>query len=170
MLSKFCFDPLQFRNDHEGFRKNAEIAHRLTTSLLDRGGIPDARLRHFSQPEYFPGGRGASRQDMFTRNGNSHEETLRHPHFLKHLRFFIHGAALPSSIIEAFSEAVQDCGMVTSGDLASLGASARKLARSHRLEGGAAADEFFKLSLDLGLSAGQAASIRASVKQLRPVR
>jgi len=167
MLAALNFDPLDFKSDHDGFLRNADLAHRLTTSLLDRGGIPDHRIRHFTDPDYYPGGRGKSRQDSFTQHGNDHDETLRHPHFLKHLRYFIHGADLPAAALKSFSDAVEDCGMVTSGDIPELGAKARQLARSHGLEGSAAADQFFILSLDLGLSASNASRIRESGKQLR---
>lgn len=170
MLEGLSFDPLSFRGNHEEYLRNADLAYRLTTSLVERKGIPEHRVRYFTDPEYYPGGRGKSRQDSFTRHGNDHDETLRHPHFLKYLRYFIHGADLPAAIIRQYTDAVEDCGMVSSSDIPDLGAKARNLARTHRLEGGAAADEFFKLSLDLGLSAGQSARIRESVKQLRPSR
>lgn len=170
MLASLTFDPLSFKGNHEGFRRNADLAYCLTTSLVERKGILEQRVRYFTDPEYYPGGRGKSRQDSFVKHGNNHDETLRHPHFLKHLRYFIHGADLPAAIIRQYTDAVKDCGMVSSSDIPELGAKARNLARAHRLEGSAAADEFFKLSLDLGLSADQSARIRESVKQLRPSR
>jgi hypothetical protein len=170
MLASLSFDPLSFKGNHEGFLRNADLAHQLTTLLVDRKGIPEHRVRYFTDSEYYPGGRGKSRQDSFIKHGNDHDETLRHPHFLKYLRYFIHGADLPAAIIRRYTEAVKDCGMVSSSDIPELGATARNLARTHGLEGSAAADEFFKLSLDLGLSAGQSARIRESVKQLRPSR
>ncbi len=170
MLASLSFDPLSFKGDHAGFLRNADLAHQLTTSLVDRKGIPEHRVRYFTDCEYYPGGRGKSRQDSFVKHGNNYDETLRHPHFLKYLRYFIHGADLPAVIIRLYTDAVEDCGVVSSGDIPELGAKARSMARTHRLEGSAAADEFFKLSLDLGLSAGQSARIRESVKQLRPSR
>lgn len=170
ILSALSFDPLSFQGNHEGFLHNADLAHQLTTSLVERKGIPEHRVRYFNDPEYHPGGRGKSRQDSFVRHGNDHDEMLRHPHFLKYLRYFIHGADLPVAVIRQYTDTVEDCGMVSSSDIPELGAKARNLARTHRLEGSAAADEFFKLSLDLGLSAGQSARIRESVKQLRPSR
>ena len=170
MLNGLDFDPLSFRGDHEGFLRNANLAHKLTTTLAKRNGIPEHRVSYFIDPEYYPGGRGKSRRDSFTQHGNDRDETLCHPHFLKYLRYFIHGADLPVAIIGQYTEAVEDCGMVSSSDIPELGAKARNLARNHGLEGSAAADEFFKLSLDLGLSADQSARIRESVKQLRPSR
>jgi hypothetical protein len=170
ILKGLSFDPLSFQNDHEGFLRNADLAHQLATSLIERKGIPEHRMRYFTDPEYYPGGRGRSRHDSFVRHGNDDDETLRHPHFLKYLRYFVHGADLPVAIIQQYADAVEHCGMVTSSDIPELGAKARSLARNHGIEGGAAADEFFKLSLDLGLSAGQSARIRESVKQLRRSR
>lgn len=170
MLASLSFEPLSFKGDHAAFLRNANLAHQLTTSLVERKGIPVHRVRYFIDCEYNPGGRGKSRQDSFIKNGNDHDGMLRHPHFLKFLRYFIHGADLPAVIIGQYTDAVKQCGMVTSGDVPELGAKARNMARMHRLEGSAAAEEFFKLSLDLGLSAGQSARIRESVKQLRPRR
>ncbi|WP_336953165.1 hypothetical protein [Sphingobium aromaticivastans] len=170
MLASLSFDPLSFKGNHEGFLRNADLAHQLTISLIERKGIPEHRVRYFTDPEYYPGGRGKSRQDSFVKHGNDHDETLRHPHFLKYLRYFIHGAHLPVAIIRQYTDAVEDCGMVSSSDIPELGAKARNLARMHGLEGSVAADEFFKLSLDLRLSAGQSARIRESVKQLRSSR
>lgn len=43
--------------------------------------------------EYFPGGRGRSRADVFEKNGTRGEAIFRHPHFLTYLRYFLYGAA-----------------------------------------------------------------------------
>lgn len=161
------FNQVAFVGNYEGYLQNADLAHRLTSSLINRGAIPPYRASYFTDPEYRPGGRGSSRQDSFIRNGNTHDEILRHPNFLKHLRYFVYGADLPQSVIAPFAEAVDDCGMVTSGDIVPLGQKARQLARTHGLERSAAAEEFCKLCLDLGLSLTQSASVRASVLQLR---
>ncbi|MBS1098423.1 hypothetical protein JK191_12855 [Gluconobacter sphaericus] len=86
------------------------------------------------------------------------------------LRYFIQGASLPPLAEEAFTRAAHDCGPFSSGDMAPLGMTARQLARMQRLEPKAAADEFFKLCRDLGMSAGYAGSIRSSVQQLKSPR
>jgi hypothetical protein len=164
------FDPLAFKNDHAGFLANSELAHKLTSLLIERGGIPEQRLRYFTDPDYYEGGRGKSRQQVFERNGTAGDGILRHPHFLKYLRYFIYGAVLPQAIIHDFVSAVADCGMVTSGDLISLGSKARKHARMHRLEPKMAAEEFYRLCLDLEMSTGYASSIRRAVLQLRNQR
>lgn len=170
MVNAIQFDPLAFRDNHQAFNENADLAYRLVTSLLERDAIPEQRIRYFTDPEYNPGSRGSSRKQRFERNGTQGDAMLRHPHFLKYLRYFIYGADFPSPILSAFMQAVEDCGLVTSGDIAPLGTTARQLARTHRLKPKAAADEFYKLCIDLGLNPNSASSIRASVQQLRSVR
>lgn len=170
LADAMSFDALSFRGNHQAFMANAEMALRLTKNLLAREAIPEQRVRYFTDPDYYPSGRGKSRKEGFERNGTSGDDILCHGNFLNYLRYFIHGADLPLSILQSFRRAVDDCGPITSGDIAPLGATARQLARTHRLEPKAAADEFYKLCLDLGMSASSASSIRASVQQLRPQR
>lgn len=170
MADAIRFNPLAFQDNHQAFNENADLAHQLVTRLLKRGVIPEQRIRYLTDPEYNPGGRGRSRKQGFERNGTQGDAMLRHPHFLKYLRYFIHGADLPSPILSAFMQAVKNCGSVTSGDIVPLGTTARQLAHSHRLEPKTAADEFYKLCIDLGLSPNVANSIRASLQRLRSVR
>jgi hypothetical protein len=92
---------------------------------------------------------------------------IRHAHFLKYLWYFIHGADLPAVVVQAFRQSVDDCGPIISGDIAPLSMTARQLVRSYHLESKVAADEFYKLWLDLDMSASDAAAIRASVLQVR---
>ncbi|WP_194954893.1 hypothetical protein [Sphingopyxis solisilvae] len=42
----------------------------------------------------------------FQRQVRSHEEMVRHGHFLKYLHYFIYGAKLPAPAIQAFKAAV----------------------------------------------------------------
>lgn len=170
LVDAMRFDPLVFKGDHQAFSANAELAHLLTTRLLERKAMPEQRLRYFTDPEYNPGGRGSSRKDGFERNGTSGAALFRHPHFLRFLRYFIHGAELPSPILTAFAKAVEDCGPITSGDIAPLSAAARQLVRAHGLDPKPAAEEFYKLCLDLDLDPYDAGSIRSSVLQVRPKR
>ena len=88
---------------------------------------------------------------------------MRNPAFLKHLRYFLYGPALPDTVIAAFRQKVMDCGMVTSGDIVPLGDEAKRLTRAHGLEPAQAAEEFYKLALECGLD-GDAKSIRDAVK------
>ena len=156
--------------DTQKFHANGELVAQLTNSLLNRKAIPDQRLSYFSDPEFNVGGRGSSRRDSFIKHGHDDDSAMRHGHFLKFLRYFIYGSDLPNPVLQAFAQAVEGCGSITSGDIAPLGSTARQLARTHRLVPKAAADEFFKLCLDLGLAPSDAASIRSSVLQLKPGR
>jgi hypothetical protein len=155
------------RLDYDTFQLNATRARDLAKALAARGGIPEHRRRYFIDPEYHPGGRKKSRQQMFERNGCRGEDILMHAHFLPHLRYFIYGPDLPESVMTRFTEGVKDCGMVTSSDIVPLGTFARKLARDSGLEKYEASEEFFKLALELGLRAYVADSIRRAVLQLR---
>ena len=149
-------------------REDGERALALFRSLSDRGAIPEERRRYFVDAEYNPGGRGRSRLQGFERYGRHGDEIMRHPHFLKYLRYFIVGCALPDAVVQAFEGAVEECGQITSGDVAPLAANARALVRRSNLEPRAAAEEFFKLALDCGLGVSSAAAIRTSVLGVRP--
>ena len=164
------FDPRATLGDTAAFHANGDLVVRLTKALLERGAVPEHRLRYFTDPDYNAGGRGKSRQDSFVLHGHDTDSLMRHGHFLKFLRYFIYGADLPSALQQTFSEKVERCGSVTSGDIAPLSAQARELVRRYRLDPKDAGDEFYKLSLDLGLSPSNAASIRSSVQQVRGSR
>jgi hypothetical protein len=66
-----------------------------------------------------------------------------------------------------FTAKVAECGHVTSSDIVPLGTFTRQQTRAHRLDAARAAEEFYKLALDLGLGTGTAASIRDAVKRAR---
>lgn len=154
--------------DHDDWERNSEIAAALTKSLLDRKAIPAQRLKYFVDPDYRTGRMKGSRFDIFKRNGRDFEDTIRHSNFLKHLRYFVFGANLPEPILSSFSQAIKDCGeYVSSGDAYDLSRNARTLYRQSGLEREFAADEFFKLSIDLGVSASEAMSIRKAVIDAR---
>src|SRR3546814_87356 len=145
------FDPRNTLGDTKSFHANGDLVIRLTESLLKRKAIPTQRLNFFSDPDYHVAGRGSSRQELFMRKVRSHEEMVRHGHFLKYLHYFIYGAKLPAPAIQAFKAAVDDCGAITSGDIAPLGTVARHLVRANHLAPKEVADEFYKLCLDLDL-------------------
>lgn len=170
LVEAIKFDPHDTLGNTQAFHANGDLVVRLTNGLLERKAIPDRRLSYFSDPEHHVGGRGSSRQELFLRQAGDREKMIRHGHFLKYLHYFIHGADLPPAVLTAFARAVEDCGMVTSGDIAPLSSTARQLTRTHLLNPKAAAEEFYKLGLDLDLSADAAASIRSSVLQVRPAR
>lgn len=149
----------------DAVRENGERAAELTAMLLERKAIPEHRVRYFTDPDYYIGGRGSSRKQLFERN-TSGPAMLRHPHFLDYLRYFIYGPNLPQGVMESFRDSVEACGYVTSGDIAPLAKEARTLTRNHGLDSYTAAEEFFKLALELDLSPSQARPIRDSVKKI----
>lgn len=167
LADRIKFDPRAISGDAEVFRENGELVAELTASLLERKAIPEHRRRYFSDPEYHVGGRGSSRRDLFMRRTQDREKMIRHGDFLKYLRYFIHGADLPPAMMDAFEAAVEDCGTITSGDIAPLSSRARQLVRASSLERKFAAEEFYKLCLDLDFSPDNAASIRETLLQLR---
>jgi hypothetical protein len=126
---------------------SGKAAHELLKSLHARGAIPEARLRTFSDP--FPGGRGKSHYDVFVRNGCTGDAIFEHPHFVKYLRYFLDGPALPASTIEGFRKIlIEDSG--TSGMvMEQLCRFVRAETRSLRLGRGVAKEEFWRLALEL---------------------
>src|SRR4030043_125540 len=108
-----------------------------------------------------------SRKEVFENNGTSGDDILRHPHFLKYLRYFVQGPDLPPQTITIFSQAVCDLSPVTSGDIVTLCDLAKNEVRVKGLERKAAAEEFFKLSLELGLDVGFSRAVRDTVMKLR---
>lgn len=149
---------------HDDLRRSCDRAGELMPMLLRRDAIPENRIRYFDDPEYNGGKK--SRMEIFAGNGTSGTEIFSHGHFLKYLRYFVHGADLPDQIKREMALAVGDPGYFTSGDLEPIRRMARKLARSTGL-GAACADAFFQLMSDIGLSSGYAESIRKTVKSVR---
>src|SRR5690606_35993941 len=98
LLSQIRFD----WNSHDELRSSLVPMEALASSILERGVVPAVRISYFTDPEFHAGGRGKSRQDIFENNGTSGDEVLRHPHFLKHLRYFIYGPDLPAEVILKF--------------------------------------------------------------------
>jgi hypothetical protein len=79
------------------------------------------------------GSRRKSRQQMFEHNGCRGKDIFRHPRFLDYLRMFLYGANLPEPVIVQFRQAVNDCGQVSSSDIAPLGKKARAACRAMRM-------------------------------------
>jgi hypothetical protein len=164
------FDPHGTLGNTIAFHANGDLVVQLVDSLLNRKVIPDHRLSYFTDPEFNPGGHGLSREARFLGNAGNREKMIRHGHFLQYLHYFIHGAQLPTPVLSSFASAVEACGFITSGDLAPLSSTARQLVRSHGLDSKEAAEEFFKLCLDLEMSPSDAASIRSSILKIRTTR
>lgn len=163
---------VRVRHDSHEEGRAAYLANRapilgLLRSLRERDGIPEERVRYWLDPEYNTGRLKSSHKGVFERNGRRGDEIYEHPHFVPYLRYFLFGAELPRPVMAAFEEAVGNPEWVTSGDIVPMGKHARGLAREYRLDRRDAAEEFFKLCLDMGLGVHTAASVRRAVMQLR---
>jgi hypothetical protein len=66
LLATISFDLL---DGYEAVQRNGEAVCALMKSLIARKVIPELRVKWFTDPAYFPGGRGRSRQQVFERNG-----------------------------------------------------------------------------------------------------
>jgi hypothetical protein len=167
LLERIDFKPSSEIHDADYWRAVGDAAQKLMESLLQRKAIPEVRGRFFIDPKFNIAGRGRSRAQIFEKNGTRGSAIFRHPHFLKHLHYFLFGPELPADIISAFELKVRECGDVTSSDIVPLGQLARQLARRVGQDLGKSAEEFFKLALDCGLGLSAAQSIRDAVKRAR---
>lgn len=151
----------------ESYEKNARAALTLVKLLAQRNAVPAVRLNYWNDPRYQLGRIKSSHKGLFERNHCVGEDIYRHPHFLAYLYYFLFGANLPREAISEFEGKVGNPQWVTSGDVVPIGAFARTLTRKYGLNKYDAAEEFYKLSLDLGLSVSISASIHRSVMQLK---
>lgn len=166
IFASIRLDPSELDWGEDTQRNGCQVSA-LMDLLLERKAIPEVRLRYFADPEYDGAGRGRSYDEVFRRNGNrSRKEIFEHPHFLEHLRYFLHGPRLPDLVIEDFCCKVDDCHGVTSSDVQPLAKHARSLARGLSLEPYQAAEEFYKLALESGIHLMWAPFIRDAVKKL----
>jgi len=162
LFSKICFD----WQDHEELRNSLTPMEALASSILERNVVPEVRVAYFTEPDFNPTGRGKSRQDIFENNGTSGAEILKHPHFLKHLEYFICGPQLPKTVIEKFRNTA-DSSHLTGSDIVDLGPYARSCVRQHRLDPQHASEEFFKLAVECGAMPGFADNLRKSIRAVR---
>lgn len=152
---------------HAAYLSNKEPILALLASLGERGAVPEARLAYWNDPECNPGRPRGSRKEMFERNGSRGEDAYTNPNFVKHLRYILFGADLPSAVMLEFEEEVGNPEWVSYGDALELGKFARGLVRRHRLNPSSVCDEFLKLSLDLRLSVDESVRIRQIVRETR---
>lgn len=75
----------------------------LTTSLLKRNAVPEIRVKFFTDPAYNLSDTRKSKRQIFEQNGTSGTEIFSHPDFLKYLKYFIHGADLPTTLKDQLS-------------------------------------------------------------------
>lgn len=163
LLAKIDFEP----RDPDSWPAVADAMEELVRLLLARNAIPEQRLRYVADPEYNVGGHGSSRYQIIERNSRT-TPVVRNPAFLKHLHYFLYGPNLPRPVIEAFQRNVTACGEpFTGSDALTVADFARQLTRSHGLDPLKAPEEFYKLSLDCGLDAGDARVVRDSVMKVR---
>ena len=154
------------RIDHDKLRASIGPAYQLARSLLEREAIPPIRWRYFTDHKLNIGGRGKSRQEVFERNGTSGDAILKHPHFHKYLRYFVLGPDIPSEAIAEFAALVRDCGPVTSGDTKAFCSLARQQVRNAGLKRKDAAEEYFKLGLELEIGQDIAYAVRNSIMRM----
>ncbi|MUZ65284.1 hypothetical protein [Agrobacterium vitis] len=152
---------------HAAYKANVTPILALLQSLSDRSAIPQQRLSYWNDPQYHQGRIKASRKGLFERNGCKGADIYTHPHFLRHLRYFLFGAELPDNVITTFEEKVGNPEWVSSSDIVPIGKFARDLTRQCHLDKTEAPEEFFKLCIDMGLSLMTAESVMRSVKQMR---
>lgn len=152
---------------HDELHRSLKPMKLLATNLLERAAIPNVRISYFTEPDFNPGGRGKSRQEIFEGNGTSGDEILCHPNFLKYLEYFLCGPKLPSVAIEAFKRETSCSGYLSGGDINDLTPFARSCVRTNGLDPHTAADEFFKLAIECGASPSYAETIRKSVRTIK---
>jgi hypothetical protein len=153
--------------DHEGFIRNGERVVALMKSLLARKGIPEVRVKYFTDPAYRTGRMKGSHRDIFHRNGHTDDSMMRHAHFLDFLRYFVCGPNLPASALKAFRHKAAACGTITSDDVIPLAKFARREARERGLTPHDACEEYFKLALDCGMWVDYAFTVRDQVKTIK---
>lgn len=140
--------------------RNGRAIGALLRSLVLRGAVPECRIRYFVDPAYNPAGR-SSREKVFVRNGCIRpRDRYEHPHFLKYLRYFLEGPALPPHVMARFPAAIADP-FRESGALSSL---ARAAARGLPPALGDAGEELFKLAIECGLTPEEARGIRDAAR------
>lgn len=133
--------------DRDTLIQSCSFASQLTMSLLQRNAISKIRIEYFTNPQYNIGSK-KSRKDIFISNSKTKEEMIKHPHFLKYLKYFIYGPDLTQDTINGFrSILIEDMG--TSGMVQSqLCSFARSETKRHNIERKKAKDEFYKLALE----------------------
>lgn len=166
LWEQIYFAPESSRFDHEKARASIEPAYQLARSLLGRQAIPRIRWRYFTDPELNVGGHGKSRQQVFEKNGTSGDQILKHPHFHKYLRYFVLGPDIPSQAIDEFMALVIECGTPTSGDTEKFCNLARRQVKISRRGRDYAAEEYFKLGLELGIGQDTARAIRDGIMRM----
>lgn len=168
LADKIVFDNERYvRLEREQAIENGELSAALMYSLLNRGAIPQTRLRYFEDPAFNPGKSKESRAGIFLGNAKTHEAMYRHGHFLPYLRYFVYGADLPTDIKETFFAKVQ-YHFVTTQELVKLARDqARNLRRASSPQDYKLPDSFYQLALDCGCEEWDARTVREAVMRTR---
>src|SRR4051794_26081027 len=164
LLERIELDMSKIR--YEAAQSNAPAVVRLMHMLAKRRAIPEVRVRYWLDPEYQRGRLKGSHKGLFERNNCTGDEIYEHPHFLPYLKYFLFGADLPENVIAAFKAKVGNPEWLSSSDIVPLTKFARTLARQNGLTK-SDSEEFFKLSLDLGLPLYTASAVGQAVAQVR---
>jgi hypothetical protein len=154
-------------HDHGRYLANSARVAKLMASLIQRGGIPEHRIKWFSDPDYKRGRLKGSRQSLYERNGTRGQDIFKHPHFLDPLHYMIFGVDLPSVAIKRFSDFCdrnQPVGGSDAGDLLKM---AKDLTNEYRIEPHEAADKFFQLALDCGVHVMWASYIEEHIGKMK---
>jgi hypothetical protein len=133
---------------------------------VDPDGPGPAGLFTFTNPDFNIGSK-LSRKQLFEKNGTEGRDILYHAHFLKYLRYFVFGPALPRQVIQAFHDCLSDNCVFTGSDMNQLLASVRTSVRRFGIERHAAGEEFFKLAIESCLSVSDARFVRDRALSVR---
>ena len=153
--------------DYEACQKQGPLILQLLESLGKRKAIPEIRNQYWTEPRFHHGRINSSNKGLFEHNGAAGNDIYIHPHFLPFLRYFLFSANLPAPVIEAFEQQVGNPEWVTSGDVQGITKRVRALMREFRLDKGSAREEFYRLSLDMGLDQIYAQVVLRAAKQVR---
>jgi hypothetical protein len=162
LLGKIKFEA----RTHDELRWSCSAASELTRLLIERRVIPEIRTRYFTEPEFNIGSK-KSRQQVFESNGTVRRAIFSHPHFLPYLRYFIFGPNLPTSVVVKYHDLAMASSYISGSDMPELLDVAKGAVRRFKLDPKAAAEEFFKLTLECGGDSGSARIIRDSVIRLK---
>ena len=126
----------------------ANAMESLFKSLIRRNAIPEIRLRIFADPKYAEI-RNKSPKQFFESNGTCGDKIYQHPHFIKHLHYFINGPDLPVSAINDFCKILNDDAGTSGEILDQLCSFVRSCVRKYGLDRHSAASNFYKLAVEL---------------------
>lgn len=157
----------EWRGDHEIFLKNGPVIIALMASLDARAALPAYWISYWTDPSCNPGRVKASRKALFQRGNESDQDIFSHPNFVSHLRFLLLGNELPAHVAKAFMQKAGNPEWVSARDAIDLGKSARRLARENQIPSHQAAEDFFKLALQMGIKTSAALVLRDALKKMR---